>query len=420
MTFNPLYCSGVDARGHQCHCRRHVPSPTDPTTCTCVHPEGYHPELSTPLTPAAQPNATPSSIVAKWMAPAMTATPAPASTQLVASSSKSKPVSSQQVVPLGGPSASSAKAVAFAETSSGLKRKRVVSDDATGPAPSKKSKTKKKTRGEGEILALGQVVIVPTEPIDEKGSLYELPKKTMISLYESRGLAVNGLRKPYSIDRRLSAEEMDGWLRGDFVSFFQYLDRWYKANPTASPPVFHWKLLIQDSKTLTVSSSLNPDGAEVTRYFGQNSKAAARTIYLAPSHPISAAVWDHAEGWKMDVEPEPEYMDSESDTASTEPSSESEGSWVNPDGDDASRHAACNSDVGKGMGQAATSPVLSISSTEDTAPGAPYTQNASTSVRHSPRLDPWTPFSTIYKHFVSWDPADIEVDADYWSRDYYS
>ncbi|KAK6977078.1 hypothetical protein R3P38DRAFT_3237645 [Favolaschia claudopus] len=387
MTFNPLYCSGVDARGHQCHCRRHVPSPTDPTTCTCVHPGRVSSRAQHTIdTPPHNPMPLLHLLLPSGWLPAMTATPAPASTQLVASSSKSKPVSSQQVVP-------------------GLKRKRVVSDDATGPAPSKKSKTKKKTRGEGEILALGQVVIVPTEPIDEKGSLYELPKE-------------NDDIIPYSIDRRLSAEEMDGWLRGDFVSFFQYLDRWYKANPTASPPVFHWKLLIQDSKTLTVSSSLNPDGAEVTRYFGQNSKAAARTIYLAT--PISAAVWDHAEGWKMDVEPEPEYMDSESDTASTEPSSESEGSWVNPDGDDASRHAACNSDVGKGMGQAATSPVLSISSTEDTAPGAPYTQNASTSVRHSPRLDPWTPFSTIYKHFVSWDPADIEVDADYWSRDYYS
>ncbi|KAK7020914.1 hypothetical protein R3P38DRAFT_3197407 [Favolaschia claudopus] len=53
---------------------------------------------------------------------------------------------------------------------------------------------------------------------------------------------------------------------------------------------------------------------------------------LAPSHSISAAVWEYAEGWKMDVEPE--YMDSESNTASTEPSSESEGSWVNPDGDE--------------------------------------------------------------------------------------
>ncbi|KAK7016832.1 hypothetical protein R3P38DRAFT_3202054 [Favolaschia claudopus] len=328
---DPAFCSGLTPKGDQCRCRRFVSRADDDIHCTCAHVEGYHPGLPAPSTtqshpppathppppPPPPPPITASSIVASYLTPSQllsdrgatrTASTTVPLSQPIASSSRLKHDAQPTI------SSSTAVAAAVAETRHGLKRK---SDPPLDDRPTKKKRKSSKSRGDGTIVKMGEVIVLPMAALNEARTLFTTPRAPMIAHLESRQLAVNGLRTTLQFSTLNTREEMDAWFRINFPTLFSYLDRYFAGET-------HWRLLIRSGSTLTASPN-NVDGAEAKRYLAQ--KQDDRKIFLATTREISAEVWDHDDGWHMDVSP---VLDSssESDTYSLE-DSDSDGSWHN-------------------------------------------------------------------------------------------
>ncbi|KAF8157707.1 hypothetical protein K438DRAFT_2073614 [Mycena galopus ATCC 62051] len=336
------YCSG-DTNGTQCRCRRFIPKASAEASCTCEHPEGYHPEIPHRF----EPPATAASVVASYQDPnrllsnnnnsASSSRPALLVSSTPTTASRSNAMASSSKFPTSKITPkvmSKAEANAVAEIHSGLKRKRI-----TDPKEEVKEAKPKRKRSTEELIIMGEIIIMVSESTDDNRVIFTTPRAPDIALFEARQLAVNGIRAELSFNPNWDVHAMDNWLRNKFVQYFQYMDRYHPIDPTITPPQFQWNLLIRHNATLTVSPHVNPDGKEMSRYM--SGRPQDRKIFLGMSyttlssglltdksaaspHVIPATVWDHSSGqWQMDAEEE------ESDVYTIGQESDNDESWEN-------------------------------------------------------------------------------------------
>ncbi|KAF8130083.1 hypothetical protein K438DRAFT_1788752 [Mycena galopus ATCC 62051] len=441
------YCSG-DINGTQCRCGRFISKSSAETLCTCEHPEGYHPEMPRRF----DAPATAASIVASYQDPTrfLSNNSAPSSgPALLPSTSSSR---SNDMASLSKPSTSKntlkptlkAEAQAVAETTSGLKRKRII--DPKEEVKEVKS-LKRRKRSTEELIIMGEIIIMVSESTDNNRLIFTTPRAPDIALFEARHLAVNGIRTELSFNPNWDVRAMDNWLRQKFVQYFQYIDRYHPIDPTTTPPQFQWNLLIRHNSTLTVSPHVNQDAKEISRYL--SGKAQDRKIFLGMScttlssalltdksaaspHIIPATVWDHSSGqWQMDAE-------EESDVYTIEQESDSNKSWENlSSGDDhtnalGKRKAKSSSrspsimsipdndddDFPIAVDPTPPTPVIAVALSVP-SPHPSLSAATTAAIARPPRTT--TGYCSSYpiyfaKHFMAWSPSDLEADPHLWTR----
>ncbi|KAF8179074.1 hypothetical protein K438DRAFT_2021756 [Mycena galopus ATCC 62051] len=429
------YCSG-DTNGTQCRCRRFIPKASAETSCTCEHPEGYHPEIPRQF----EPPATAASVVASYQDPSRflsSNNTAASSSRLVPSTSttasRSNAIASSSKFPTSKTMPkvmSKAEANAVAETHSGLKRKRIID-------PKEEAKKPKRKRSTEELIIMGEIIIMVSESNDDNRMIFTTPRAPDIALFEARHLAVNGIRAELSFNPNWDVHAMDNWLRSKFVQYFQYMDRYHPIDPTITPPQFQWTLLIRHNATLTVSPHVNPDAKEMSMSYTTLSSVLLTDESAASPHVIPATVWDHLSGqWQMDAE-------EESDVYTIGQESDNDESWENSSSEDNDVLPSTNA-LGKRKAKS-LSPAPSIVSIPDDdddnfpmavdptplTPGiavalsvpSPHpslsaTTLAAVSARPTRTGTGYRSSYPIYfaKHFMAWSPSDLEVDPHLWTR----
>ncbi|KAK6977552.1 hypothetical protein R3P38DRAFT_2810095 [Favolaschia claudopus] len=437
---DPQYCSGLDAQGIQCRCRRFIEQPGS-YQCTCIHLEGYHPAEPAPIAPTTEPTApvapssiSPSDILATYYNPSQILTQkagTPASTIFT-------PIASSSKIPPGPSTSSAAMSIAVQETSKGLKRKQPDDSGISGHVRKRAKTGLKKTAG--SLMKIAAIIFVVTQAGDKTRQVFFTPKPPDIAHLETRGLAVNSLKSQLAINTAFTPAQVDTFLRGLFVSLFQYLDK----HCALKAGEFHWKFLIKNNATLSVSPHSPADAAEITRYFGPTSRPQSRKIFFATNYAIPPEVWDHPNGqWNHEVPPEDDVeMDEVSEEEGEDILSvgDSEESWVNPD--DSPPKKKSKKAQGKqraveptSHSSASESPVISISDSESEEGefSPPFTQATTSalpaldarparpirttrSISTLPRTAPYSAYAYCSaKNFVPWDEEDLPLDDQFWN-----
>ncbi|KAJ7847873.1 hypothetical protein B0H13DRAFT_2362189 [Mycena leptocephala] len=406
-------------------CRRFIDSVD--SKCTCKHPEGYHPLpklTSVPTVSAA-------TIVASYQTPQAVLKPV------------STPTASSSKAPLSRTKTS--EAAALKETNSGLKRK---ADDTS-------LRPRKKRRSSSKEVVLGQIILIVYNALDKNGGTWANPKDATIAQMELHHLAVNGLRQRLAFDLDWSAYAMDKLYREQFPEFFALMDVLYPLDPTASPPTFHWQLMIQ-----------------ANRYLGNTTRIASRRIYLLSAHHVPARIYEN--GWDFEAGDALESDNYES-MDDEEEEEEVDVQWAGSDDDSIAQQRRKNNAPGKAKAESpsarslvsiedsdsedifpaslipdimssapvvpSAAAVLQTSSTSASSGGvalplsAPTTIAAPATAQPHPSLSAAAAASSplqisrtsrysnygVYSTFTSkpfmvWDPSDFEVDPHFWTR----
>ncbi|KAJ7845332.1 hypothetical protein B0H13DRAFT_1908433 [Mycena leptocephala] len=329
-----------------------------------------------------------------------------------------------------------------------------------------------KRRSSSKEVVLGQIILIVYNALDKNGGTWANPKDATIAQMELHHLAVNGLRQRLAFDLDWSAYAMDKLYREQFPEFFALMDVLYPLDPTASPPTFHWQLMIRTNSTLSPVPGHDCDAKEANRYLGNTTRIASRRIYLLSAHHVPARIYEN--GWDFEAGDALESDNYES-MDDEEEEEEVDVQWAGSDDDSIAQQRRKNNAPGKAKAESpsarslvsiedsdsedifpaslipdimssapvvpSAAAVLQTSSTSASSGGvalplsAPTTIAAPATAQPHPSLSAAAAASSplqisrtsrysnygVYSTFTSkpfmvWDPSDFEVDPHFWTR----